>query len=307
METGRELPLLAAIDVGGTKTIVEVFDAGLRTAERTVEFSTPRDGDVVAPLVEAVEKLTDGQSVSAIAVGCPGPLDHDDGVVLVPPNLSRSWWHLPLGRALAERLMCAVTLENDANLGALGEAVSGAGRGYSSVLYLTVSTGVGAGFVAGDTIFRGGRGFGLEVGHTTIAASVKARCACGRYGCLEALASGSAIANRAGELGFRGEGFEVTARSVAAAAELGDRIAIQVLEAAAIYLAQGIVNFLYLLDPSLVLVGGGVAQSDLFIDLVKRGVASEKVMDPFRHVPVRRAQLGGSSVITGARVLAMRA
>lgn len=301
------MPLLAAIDVGGTKTLVEVFDAGSNTVEGAVEFSTPRDGDVVAPLVDAVEELTDGRGVNAIAVGCPGPLDHDDGLILVPPNLSRSWWNLPLGRALADRLMCAVMLENDANLGALGEAVSGAGRGFTSVLYLTVSTGVGAGFVADGSIFRGGRGFGLEVGHTTVGSSEEARCACGRTGCLEALASGSAIASSARKVGFRGDGSEVTGRSVAAAAEAGDELAIQVLERAATYLARGIVNFLYLFDPSLVLIGGGVAQSDLFIELVKRSVAAEKVMDPFRHVPLKRAELGGSSVIKGARVLAMRA
>lgn len=301
------MSLLAAIDVGGTKTLVEVFDARSTTLDDGLEFATPRDGDVVAQLAEAIERLRDGRSLAAIAVGCPGPLDQRAGILMDPPNLSRSWWHLPLERGLVERFDCTVALENDANLGALGEAVSGAGRGFPSVLYLTVSTGVGAGFVIGDSIFRGGRGFGLEVGHTTISAAFPARCACGREGCLEALASGSAIANRAWEVGFRVDDEKVTARSVAAAAGSGDPLALQVLEEAAQYLGQGIVNFMYLFDPSLVLIGGGVAQSDLFMDLVGRAVSSEKVMDPFRDVPVRRAELGMSSVINGAKVLAKRA
>ena len=300
------MPLLAAIDVGGTKTLIEVFDSRPHEVDLSVEFPTPRDGDVAGDLVAAVEKLAGGQSLTTLAVGCPGPLDQGARTVLVPPNLSRSWWDLPLGSILEKRLRCRVVVENDANLGALGEATLGAGRGFASVLYLTVSTGVGAGFVADGIIFRGGRGLGLEVGHTTIGAQVVVRCRCGRNGCLEALASGSAIASRARSKGFGGDGVEVTAQSVAVAADYGDEIAVEVLQEAARYLAQGIVNFIYLLDPALVLIGGGVAQSDLFINFVTGAIASEKVMGPFQKVPIRRAQLGRRSVITGAKVLAMR-
>jgi glucokinase len=298
------LPLLAAIDVGGTKTLVELFDAHSQRVDSAVEFPTPRDGDVVETLASAVETLRDGRRLGALAVACPGPLDKSSGVLMDPPNLSRNWWQLPLARSLVEKLGCAVALENDANLGALGESTFGAARGFSSALYLTVSTGVGAGFVVGQKIFGGGRGFGLEVGHTTISAGASVRCACGRESCVEALASGSAIARRAVDVGWARDEPSASARSVAAAANSGDLVAHQLLKEAAEYLAQGIVNFVYVLDPSVVLIGGGVAQSELFVELVNEAIASEKVMNPFRDVPVRRAALGSSSVITGAKVLA---
>jgi glucokinase len=297
---------LAAIDVGGTKTLVEIFDARPIRTLHQVELPTPRSGDVIGAVTDAVLQPLAGRSLTALVVGCPGPLDRGAGVVMDPPNLSRGWWHLPLGRALHDVFRCPVTLENDANLGALGEAVSGAGRGFPSVLYITVSTGIGAGFVVDGDIFPGARGFGLEVGHTTVNSPHPVRCACGREGCLESLASGSAIATRAWELGFPALGGEVTARSVAAAAESGAPLGHQVMEEAAGYLAQGIVNFLYVLDPSVVLIGGGVAQSDLFIDLVREAITAEKLMDPFQEVPVRQAELGRFSVITGAKVLAGR-
>jgi glucokinase len=297
------LSLLAAIDVGGTKTLVELFDARSEDAGRDIEFPTPGSGDVVGALVRAVDDLRGKEAVDALAVGCPGPLEPRAGLLLDPPNLAREWWHLPLGRRLAEAFSCPVAVENDANLGALGEAVGGAGKGFRSVLYITVSTGVGGGFVRDGAIFRGGRGFGLELGHTTVGTRTPALCSCGREGCLEAVASGSAIAARAREAGFDREDAP-SARAVAAAAVRGDGLARQVLEEAAAYLAEGIVNFMYVVDPSLVLIGGGVSQSDLFVDLVAQAVASEKVMDPFRDVPVRRAELGRRSVIRGARALA---
>lgn len=297
------MSLLAAIDIGGTKTLVELYDARFGDEHRVCEFPTPRSGDVVAAVAHAIDDLRGNQDVDAMAVGCPGPLDGRAGLVLDPPNLAREWWHLPLGRRLGEAFSCPVALENDANLGALGEAVGGAGKGFPSVLYITVSTGVGGGFVSDGAIFRGGRGFGLELGHTTVGATSPALCSCGREGCLEAVASGSAIAARAREAGFTGDDAP-TATSVAAAGARGDGLALRVLGEAATYLAEGIVNFMYVFDPSLVLIGGGVSQSDLFVDLVARAVASEKVMDPFRDVPVRRAELGRRSVIRGARALA---
>jgi glucokinase len=297
------LSLLAAIDVGGTKTLVELYDARSGDAGGDCEFPTPRSGDVVAALVRTVDHLRGTEALEALAVGCPGPLEQPAGLLLDPPNLAREWWHLPLGRRLGEAFSCPVAVENDANLGALGEAVEGAGTGFPSVLYITVSTGVGGGFVRDGVIFRGGRGFGVELGHTTVGARNSALCSCGREGCLEAVASGSAIAARAREAGF-GDQDAPSARAVAAAAVQGDGLAMEVLEEAAVYLAEGIVNFMYVFDPSLVLIGGGVAQSDLFVDLVARAMASEKVMDPFRDVPVRRAELGRRSVIRGARVLA---
>lgn len=296
------MSLLATVDIGGTKTVAEVFDG--ESNGRGAAFPTPRTGDLLRPLCDVLEDLADGGVIRAVAVGCPGPLDQRAGIVLNPPNLARGWWGLPVADRLRKTFECDVTLENDANLGALGEACLGGGQGFPSVLYLTVSTGVGAGIVVDRTIFRGSRGFAGELGHTTVASTDAPLCGCGRRGCLEAIASGSAIARRARERGWRNGSGPITARAVAAAAERGDQVATVVLREAAAYLAQGIVNFVYAFDPSIVLIGGGVANSKLFFEFVRRSLDKEPTMAPLRGVPVRVAKLGNRSVISGARVLA---
>jgi glucokinase len=294
--------LLAAVDIGGTKTLAEVFDG--ESNGRGVAFPTPRKADLLRPLCDVLDDLADGGAISAVAIGCPGPLDRTQGIVLNPPNLARGWWGLHVADRLQERFHCAVALENDANLGALGEACLGGGQGFSSVLYLTVSTGVGGGIVVDRKIFRGSRGFAGELGHTTVASKDAPLCGCGRKGCLEAVASGSAIARSARERGWSKDSETITARAVAVAAERGDHVAIAVLREAATYLAQGIVNFVYAFDPSVVLIGGGVAKSKLFFEFVQRSLAKEPTMAPIRGVPVRVAELGDRSVISGAKVLA---
>ncbi|WP_273843798.1 ROK family protein [Rubrobacter calidifluminis] len=296
---------VAAIDVGGTKTRVEIF-SGREKPLGSTTFETPRDGDVAGRVGEAVLALAAGERIDAAAAASPGPLDPRGGVILNPPNLSREWWGLEFAGRMEEILGCPATLENDANLGALGEAVYGGGRGYGSVLYITVSTGVGTGLVVDGVIFGGSRGFAAELGHTVITDDERV-CGCGRRGCVEAVASGTAIARRALETGWAPQdGGEVTALAVATAAASGDRRALAVLSEAAGYLGRAIVNFVYAYDPEVVLLGGGVAQSDLFMRLVGEAVDAEPIMPAFRGVPVERGALGERSVVCGARVLAER-
>jgi len=297
---------VAAVDVGGTKTLVEVFDAGGDEPVGSEEARTVRSGDPAGGLAETVRRVAGGREVRAVGVGCPGPLDPREGVILNPPNLSRGWWGLRLAEELSGRLGVPASLENDCNLGALGEWASGAGRGYGSVLYVTVSTGVGAGLVADGGIFGGNRGFALELGHTVIDADGPV-CGCGRSGCVEVLASGTAIARRAADLGWKPETGDADSHAVAAAAERGDHVARRVLEEAATYLGKALVNFIYGFDPGVVVLGGGVARSELFVGLVEEAIGREPVMPAFRGVPVVRAGLPGRSVVHGARVLAQRA
>jgi glucokinase len=294
---------VAAVDVGGTRTRIELF--GEEPEPRCgVAFDTPRSGDVAGTVGEAVLELACREKLDAAAVACPGPLDPVRGVILNPPNLSKEWWDLKLAQRLSVLLGCPVALENDANLGALGEAEYGGGAGYGSVLYITVSTGVGTGLVMDGRIFGGSRGFAAELGHTTITEDDRV-CGCGRRGCVEAVASGTAIARRALDAGWKPqEGREVTARAVAEAAASGDEAARGVLAEAAAYLGRAIVNFIYAYDPEVVLIGGGVAQSDIFMDLVAEAVELEPMMPAFRGVPVLRSALGERSVICGARALA---
>jgi glucokinase len=299
------------VDIGGTKTLVEVFESGDREPVGSEERHTSRSGRLVETLAETVRRVAGGRGVQAVGVGCPGPLDPLEGVILNPPNLSRDWWNLRLADGLAAGLGVPASLENDCNLGALGEWDHGSGKGYGSVLYVTVSTGVGAGLVSGGPgagIFGGNRGFALELGHTVVETNGPV-CGCGRSGCVEALTSGTAIARRALELGWKpdaGLTSEADSRAVADAAERDEPLARRALEEAASYLGKALVNFIYSFDPGMVVLGGGVTRSDLFVDLVRQAIKQEPVMPAFSGVPILRAGLPGRSVIHGARVLAER-
>lgn len=299
------MSLFAAVDVGGSKTRIELFSDN-EDAPRKNVLPTPRSGDVVGSIARAVCEVAAGEEPVSVGVGCPGPLDPLEGVVLNPPNLSRQWWGLKLPAYLGERLGCPVALENDCNLGALGEALYGGGRGYDSTLYITVSTGIGGGLVVNGHIFGGARGFAVELGHTKITEEA-IRCGCGREGCVEAVASGVALARRAGEAGWTApEDALPEARTVAESAREGDEAAFMALRETSEYLAAAIVNSIYSYDPAVVLLGGGVVQSDLFMNLVKDAVEAEPTLSAFRGIPLRRAELGERSVIYGALALALR-
>lgn len=293
---------VAAVDIGGSRTRLSIF--GGENEPRATEFPTPQAGDVLGRLATAIGELADGP-LAAVGIGCPGPLDPQKGVVLNPPNLSRVWWGLNVVGGLGERLALPVALENDANLGALGESVYGGGVGYDPVLYVTVSTGIGTGLVVAGGIFGGNRGRAPELGHAPIADGP--RCRCGRLGCPEVIASGTAIARRAREAGWsEPEACEPGARAVLEAAARGDAAARELVEGCARDLGRALANAIYAYDPGVVLLGGGVSQSDLFLDLARAATESETTMAAFEGVPVRRAALGEASGIHGARTLAER-
>ena len=168
--------------------------------------------------------------LASIGIGCAGPLDFDLGHVLSPPNMPRSWRQFPLRSFVENKLGLPVALDNDANAAALGEHLYGAGRGYSDLVYLTISTGIGVGIIAGERlVHRLGEG-----GHVTVQPG-GALCGCGARGCMETLCSGTGIARRAQEqlhsgriskmLDMVSDPKEVTAKTVEDAARAGDELA----------------------------------------------------------------------------------
>ncbi len=249
----------------------------------------------------------------AVGVAAPGPLDPRTGVVFDTPNLV-GWRDFPLRTALSEAFGLPVHVHNDANLAAYGEAKAGAGRGRNLVVYLTVSTGVGGGIVRAGRIEAGANGLAGELGHVIVKAGGP-RCNFGHAGCLEALASGTAIA-RAARARMAGSGREtaggeggiaqivggdLSARDVALAAGQGDPIAWAIMQEAATMLGLAIGSFVNAYDPDIVIVGGGVSESwDLIAETVRKS-AGEVVMAPERrHFEIVRAQLGDAAGIVGA-------
>ncbi|MBE0466619.1 MAG: ROK family protein [Candidatus Desulforudis sp.] len=314
---------VVGIDLGGTKiyTVLAAADGEI-AAEVEVptgaEQGYERVLDRIAETVFAVcSRAGVGPgAVSAVGVGAPGPLDPGNGVIHQAPNLG--WRKVPFRDDLGARLRFPVYLENDANLGALGEHTYGAGRGSSEMMYVTVSTGVGGGLILRGEIYGGAGGGAGEIGHITVVPRGP-RCGCGGRGCLEAVASGTAIARRAQELITRGAGTEiltraggeagaVTAATVAGAAGAGDPEARAILEEAAVHLGTGLAAVVNLLNPDLIVLGGGVMKHNwaLLWDRLDLSLREQALEAAYRRVRLAPAALGDRVGGLGAVALALR-
>lgn len=302
--------IVLALDFGGTKLAAAVAERGA-TAWRSVERSLlPRGVDAAmayAEMVRLAGKVLSGARPAAIGVSFNGPVDPLAGMVRVSFQVP-GWEAVPLAGRLTAEFDAPAQIENDANAAALGEARFGAGRGAESVLYLTVSTGVGGGVVLDGRLRRGHHGLAGEIGHLCVEPDGP-RCACGRRGCLEALASGPAIARHAREaLAAHTErpsrlrdlpDAALDARAVAEAAAEGDALAWEVLEGAAIALGRGIGSAANVFDPQRVILGGGVTHAGERYWSVVRSVAQATALagDTLEIVP---AALGDEAPLWGA-------
>jgi glucokinase len=297
-----------AVDLGGSWIRAGVVSAEGEVAD-VVRAPTPQTGPeaVVEAIARLVERLPPAPGKVGVAV--PGPLSVRDGVVFEPPNL-QGWKDVPLQRLLQERLGRAVVLENDANAAAVGEWWRGAGRGSRHLVYLTVSTGVGGGLILDGRLYRGATDTAGEIGHVVVDPAGPV-CSCGRRGHLEGIASGPAIARWAEEqirqgrtslLAARGP---FSAREVAEAAEAGDGLAREALGRAGRYLGWAVAGLLNLLNPEVVVVGGGVAQAGRWLWDPLRQAAREASFDrPWQVARIVPAALGDRAGILGAAYVA---
>lgn len=302
--------MVAGIDIGGTKIAAAVVSD---TAEITGRVELPTraaEGYEVsmAQVWEAVKAVArDG--VRAIGICSPGPLNPKTGVVLNPPNLP-GWHDVPLAAEVSRRFGLPCRVENDANAAGLAETLFGAARGCQSVLYVTLSTGIGTGIAIGGRIYHGRNGAAAEGGHVTIDYQSDAVCNCGSRGCVEALASGAAMAARAERLLplYPGSALRapVTAESVGRAAAAGDRLALRVLEETCTMLGAWLGSMISVLDPEIVVIGGGVSQigEPLFSRL--RRIAPQRTINRLAaEIPIVPAALGRDSGVLGAAAAVM--
>ena len=313
----RAAHLVLTLDLGATNFRVALVKADgevLRQhRDSTNSDSGPEQG--MRRIKEAARDMLsdiDRSPVLGMGVAAAGLID-PDGVLLTSPNLL-TWYNTPLKQMLERDLGVTVRVGNDANLAALGERRFGAGRGCDDLVYLTVSTGIGGGVITGGRLLVGSRGFAAELGHMTIDVNGP-RCNCGNVGCLEVMASGTAIARFARERLSRGDVStisemvsgdlnRVTAQTVAEAAESGDQVAREIVQTAATNLGAGVVSLVHIFNPQVVIIGGGVSRAgDLIFEPVRRVVA-ERVM---RDIDVRivPAALGDDSGLLGAAALVL--
>ena len=272
------MPLLEeailAIDLGATSFRVAVVDRRGNIASRHRADTNTHEGQqrVLARLSEAGRLVMDqapNRRVVAVSVAAPGTVDPTQGVLITPPNLP-NWRNVPLKKVMEGEFGMPVLVNNDATLAALGEHQFGAGRGRKHMVYLTWSTGIGGGGIVDGALLLGAKGLAGEPGHM-IMEPEGPLCGCGNRGCLESVASGTAIARMAQEALARGEASliasltkgqssSITAEVVAQAARSGDALAQSLLRKASTYMGIGVVNLIHLLDPERVIIGGGISR-----------------------------------------------
>jgi glucokinase len=311
---------VVGIDLGGTKirSVVTGVDGTILGEDVRPTDAEGGSAVVVDRLVASAQAAVAAsgvphESILAVGVTAPGTVDFDAGVLYQPPNLP-GWDAVPLGRLLGERLNRPVFLENDANAAAYGEWRYGAGVGLRHMIYLTVSTGIGAGLILNGQMYRGADGTAGELGHTTIDVNGPPHN-CGMIGCLEVMASGTAIARMAGEAVAAGrsellarlatETGELTAVEVDHAADAGDPVAQEILAKASHYLGVGLANYINIFNPEAIVVGGGVTR--IGRQLLEPAFALAKARAfhlPSERVRLLLAALEGRSEVLGVSALA---
>ena len=306
---------ILAFDLGGTN-----LKYGIGTFDGNIFYHNSRDSGGKGELKKITEAFVQAAAemkaqaqmkrmkLVGIGVGTPGAVDTEKGTVVgSSPNVP-SVIGMSLKAILENEISLPVIVDNDANLATLGEAVNGAGKDYRSVVGLTLGTGVGGGYVSEGRIFRGDHCSAMEAGHITIALDGRL-CTCGKTGHLEAYASGSAIINRANELGFKfvpDKPLHFTkSQPVFEAAKAGYQPAIIALKEAVEALAVGIASLINTLDPGCVVVGGGVmfGMQDYWPDLQEK-VATLVVDSLTGKTPILQAELGNMAGMVGAVIAA---
>ncbi|TVR67937.1 MAG: ROK family protein [Spirochaetaceae bacterium] len=308
---------VVAVDVGATKTVIARYaDNGIEPFDR---FLTPATGEELSESIlraldrtglvgGRAEQVGNGGSgseiISRIGIGAPGPLDAEHGMILDPPNLP-GWRNYPLVETLENQLRVPIKLENDANAGALGEAVFGSGRDYPSVFYLTISTGIGAGLVINGRIFGGYKGmagevhaidpgtyFGRKTGENVIErASGPGMVRCAR----RRIAAGMDTAL---------DGETLDTYTLLTALDADDPVAVETVETARNAIAGLLVNVLTIVAPSVIVLAGGLCtENRWFVDPVRDRVHRWITIPELREIPIERAALWDTAVLYGAAVL----
>ena len=306
---------LVGVDLGGT-LIRAALATGVATHAEPIRHDTPANADperVLDAVAAAVREATGGATPDGLAIGIPGPMDPAAGHVYAAPNL-HGWVDVPAQRLLEERVGCPVAIRNDAHLAGFAEWIAGAGQGTRHMVFITASTGVGGALVLDGDLFAGIAGTAGEVGHI-VADPDGPPCHQGHRGCLEGLASGTAIAARARTRMAGGEASslaqlgieEVDARAVADAASAGDALAVSLYRDAGRALGHWVGGLLNVLSPEAVVIGGGLINAgELLFAPLREAVRDIAFAAPQQRCRIVEAALGTDAGLVGAAAWAVR-
>ena len=314
--------LVVGVDMGGTKILASVIDTAGRIISRS-KTATKADKDaskVIDRIARCIRQAIgrseiESSQIRAIGIGAPGPLDPETGVVIFAPNLG--WSNVPLKSELESRTGIPVFVDNDVNLCTLGESAFGVGQGVKSLVGIFVGTGIGGGIILDGKLFHGASETAGEVGHI-IVKSNGPRCGCGNLGCLEAVASRTAIARQVrkailkqGEtsilLKLNGGNLDlIRSSTLAKAMRRGDKLTAKVMRRTQKYLGIGVASIINFLNPEMIVLGGGVieAMGDGFLAGIRRVTEKHVLPSTMNGVQIVGAKLGDNAGVIGGAVLA---
>jgi glucokinase len=302
------------VDLGGTKMLVGVLSGTEPLYEQREASTGQTEDELVELLVREVEEAREARpDVAAVGLGIPATIDHERGVAIAAVNLPLS--DVPIKEVVSERTGLPVFVDNDANVAAYAEYLFGAAQGKPYTVMLTVGTGIGGGLVLGGEVYRGSTGAGAELGHVVIQADgPPCQGNCPNHGCVEALASGTAL-GREGRAAAESapdsalgkvlaEGKEVDGRAVTEAALAGDELAIGVFDLIGSRLGVACASLANVFQPDAIVVGGGViAAGDLLLEPARRELR-RRALNPMNRTPILEATLGNDAGMIGAAAMA---
>jgi len=307
---------IVGIDLGGTMVKI-----GLVSKERGIlkkdEIETKVElgfSNVVERICQKIKEITKNEDVKAIGIGSPGSIDHNKGIIKFSPNFP-DWNNVPLKGEVEKHFSLPVFIENDANSAALGEKWFGKGRNKDHIIVLTLGTGIGGGVITHGKLLTGHNRIGAELGHVIVDPRGPV-CGCGNYGCLEALASATALIRFANEGRKRfpeSKIFELEkergvlgAREIFDAYRLNDRLASRIFDTFVEAMSVGITSIIHIFNPQVVILGGGMSKSaDLFIPKIREKVEMRVIPSFLGTFEIVKSQLGNDAGILGAAATAL--
>ncbi|MDC3425851.1 ROK family protein [Aquibacillus sp. 3ASR75-11] len=293
------------VDIGGTKIAIAIVDKSGKLLEQEV---IPTDVDILPEnmihrINESISTIIDHagialKEIDGIGIGSPGPLDSKSGIITCPPNL-KNWIDVPIVKEIGTYFGLPVTLENDANAAAVAEKWLGAAKECVDFAYVTISTGIGAGFYVDGKLLSGSRGNAGDIGHAVVDPSY-GQCSCGQYGCLEYIASGTAIARRGSKI----KGKELTTKQIFSLFHEGDEHITTYIHDVFQKIGVACVSIINTLDPEKIVIGGGVSKvGDPLFQAVTDYVRQNALNPAGRRTPVVPATLDQNAGVIGAAAL----
>lgn len=307
---------IVGIDLGGTKISGAVSDKnGNILYTKTIDTLASEGSDnVMARIIWLINHVLSEHNVCkddviGIGIASPGPLNSEEGIIIETPNLP--FRNFPLKNTIENAIGIKTFIDNDANAAALGESLFGAGKGVENLIYITVSTGIGGGIIINKKLYRGKTGNAGELGHMTVEPNGP-RCNCGNYGCLEVMASGTAIARVARERLKHSEklndkdsllfSFEnLSSKEVFECATREDKLALEVVDYTSNYLGIGIASLINIFDPDMIVIGGGVSKvGDILFNRLRKIALERSFKVMSSSVKIVPASLGTAAGLVGA-------